>query len=338
MPPTPAPLPSRLPDAFTVADALAAGAPPGRLRARDLEIPFRGVRRRRRSRDARTEFAPDLSPGAQEAQQLLCEIMQRVRDFALILPAGAFFSHATAAVVWGLPLPLRILRQVARALDVAVTDARRGSKAAGIAGHQLRSAMTQTRVRDGIPVTSPATTWALLGPLLSVDELIEVGDAVVHIPRRYGMQRGTPADALATIAQLIAATEAGRRAGAKKLRAALQDIRVGSASPGETRLRLALVRAGLPEPELDVDVYAADGTPIGFTELGYPRWRVLIEYEGDHHRVDRSQWNRDIEKHAACVDADWDPVRVTLQTLAAGVAVARVRAALVRGGWSPDAA
>ena len=197
--------------------------------------------------------------------------------------------------------------------------------------------MTRTSVidRGGFRVTDAPTTWAHLAELLTVDELIEVGDAIVHIPRARGMRRGRVSDAHASVADLEVVA-ACPRPGAGKLRAALPHIRVGSASPGETRVRLSLVSAGLPEPELDFDVIASDGTPIGYTELAYPEHRVLIEYEGDHHRVDAAQWERDIQKHAACAAEGWTVVRITSAQMkpTPGVAVSRVRAALVRAGWT----
>ena len=91
----------------------------------------------------------------------------------------------------------------------------------------------------------------------------------------------------------------------------------------------------MPEPTLDFDVIASDGTAIGFTELAYPEYRLLIEYEGDHHRTDREQWQRDVDKHAACVDEGWQVLRLTSKHLYPSTepAVDRVFTALVRGGW-----
>lgn len=266
-------------------------------------------------------------------------IVRRARVFASAMPEGWFFSHATAAILWSLPLPRRIVRTVweagGRGIDVAAPSPRRAPKAAGVRGHALLPELTGIRVVDGLAATSPATTWALLAPLLSVDELIEVGDAIVHIPRKRGMRRGEPDDALGTLEHLASALEAGRRVGARTLREALPQIRVGSASSGETRVRLACDRAGLPEPALDFDVLSRSGAPIGFTEIAFPEWRTLVEYEGDHHRVDRAQWDRDIEKHAACVAAGWDVVRLTARHVRPSPepAIARIRAALVRAGW-----
>ncbi|WP_156366508.1 hypothetical protein [Microbacterium sp. No. 7] len=279
---------------------------------------------------------------AAQARALRTEIERHARAFATIAPSDGFFSHVTAAVLWNLPLPIRLLRTVLhgetpRGIDVSVPTPRRAPKSAGVRGHALLPALTGIVPHAGLRVTSPATTWALLAPLLSVDELIEAGDAIVRIPRKKGMQRGAPSDALASLTQLARCLDAGRREGIGRLRAALPQIRVGSASVGETRVRLACARAGLPEPDLDFDVFDGDGQAIGFTELAYPAWRLLIEYEGDHHRTDRAQWDRDIEKHAACTAAGWETIRLTARHLreSGAPAVQRVRDALIRAGWHP---
>jgi len=341
------PLPSSLGTEFSLAQARLHGIGESRLLGADLERPFRGARM--------LVLAPlhdrggnqDESPIAREAGELRALIARRARAWSAVARGGWFLSHVTAAVIWGLPVPLRLLRLVIagdpsagaapRGLDVAVLGSRRAPRGQGMRGHQLSPELTSVRERDGCPLASPASVWAQLAPLLQVDELIELGDAIVHIPRRRGMERGSPSDALGTIEQLRDAAFAGRREGVARLRAALPSVRVGSASPGETRVRLAAVRAGLPEPDLDIDVFALDGSAIGYTELGYRARRLLFEYEGDHHRVDRRQWNRDIDKHAACEAAGWSVARLTSAHVYPdpAPAVARMRAALVRTGWRP---
>jgi hypothetical protein len=319
-----------------------------RLRHPHLDAPFWGVRARAAPREQAGAF--DESPLAEEARTLSEAMRRLAHSFAANAVEGCFFSHVTAAVLWELPVPVRELRKAiqlgdgeknagrpVRGIDVAVLSPRRAPRGAGVNGHESAPPLTALRTVDGLRVTSPATTWAMLAPLLTIDELVQVGDAIVHIPRRRGMHRGQASDALGTTDQLEAAMNAGRRQGAARLRAALPLIQVGSASPGETNLRLACIRAGLPEPELDFDVWGADGVAIGYTELAYPKWRVLIEYEGDHHRTDRDQWVRDIDKHAACVAAGWTVIRLTSRHLypTGFAAVTRIRNALIRGGWQP---
>lgn len=322
------------------------------MRHPSLDAPFRGTRLRPSGTTAEsaapaTRIWPDRSPAASEAQELEIEILRRARAFASLAVPGWFFSHVTAAVLWRLPVPLRVVRAAlessdqhgrmipARGIDVAALDPRRAPKAAGVSAHQLSRSLTGLASTQGLTVTGPVTTWAHLAPFLSVDELVEVGDAIVYIPRRRGMQRGTPADAMGTAVQLHTAAQAPYRRHAEKLRDAADLVRVGAASPPETRIRLAVGRAGLPEPELDVDVFALDGAPLGFTELAFPEFMLLVEYEGDHHRTDRDQWRRDVEKHSRCQDAGWRVLRLTSAHVYPSVepAVARIRAALIQAGW-----
>ncbi|WP_417564719.1 hypothetical protein [Microbacterium sp.] len=345
MTPSLTPLPRGLGDGFTVAQARQAGVSARRVRHLSLERPFRGVRM--------VSAAPppipahDESAIRQEAAALTVEITRVARAFALVAPDGSFFSHVTAAVLWNLPVPIRLLRATvretrsnghlvpARGIDVATLGRRRSSKAAGVRGRQISANHVIVSSVDGLPVSSPASTWAMLAAELTVDELVEMGDAIVYIPRKRGMKRGTEDDALGTIADLMAAASTPRRAHRDRLLQAGPLVRVGSASPAETRGRLGFERAGLPTPELDYDVIAADGTAIGFTEFAFVEFALLVECEGDHHRTDRTQWYRDIDKHAACEDAGWRVLRLTSKHLypTTGPAVERVRTALIRAGW-----
>ncbi len=279
----------------------------------------------------------DGSPLTAEAQRLRAIITRRAHGYATKAADHVFFCGATAAVLWGLPLPLRVLRPAAEDIDVAVIAPRRAPRGRGVRGHQLSTASVSVRDMNRLRLASPATVWAQLATALTVEELIAAGDAIVHIPRLRGMARGHPDSALGTGAQLSAAMSTPHRTGVGKLRKAYPYIRIGAASAAETELRLALLRGGLPEPVLDYDVHDANGHPIGFTEIAFPRQRVLVEREGDHHRTDRAQWNRDIDKHAACAAAGWTVIRVTSQHMhpSPEPAVTRVRDALLRAGWRP---
>ena len=79
----------------------------------------------------------------------------------------------------------------------------------------------------------------------------------------------------------------------------------------ETHLRLRLQEWGAPEPELDCDVFDASGRLIGCSEIAYPKIRLALEYEGDHHRTEAPQWNRDIEKYQRYKQNKWEVLRVT---------------------------
>ena len=105
-------------------------------------------------------------------------------------------------------------------------------------------------------------------------------------------------------------------------------------SPLETDLRLALVDAHLPEPELDVEIRDSRGHLVAIADCAYPERRIVIEAEGDHHRTDAAQWARDIERAAALASLGWDVVRATSAHIRGWDrrVVRMVRAALARSG------
>jgi hypothetical protein len=122
-----------------------------------------------------------------------------------------------------------------------------------------------------------------------------------------------------------------RRPGIRRLRQAFDAVRYGSLSPQETRLRLLLVGAGLPEPELNFRV-VRDGRPVAMVDLAYPARRVAIEYLGDIHRTDRAVYREDIARRERLTECGWTVVFLTADDLAGPVprCVLAVRRALAR--------
>lgn len=330
MPRPPAPLPVELAEHFRPADARSVGVGAGRLRARDLAHPFRGVCAR--VRDGATDGAADDddSPLALDRARRAAET-RRAHAASLVLPRHAFLTGRTAAIVaYGVPI------EPGHDLDVAVFAPHRAPRRAGVHAVQVRPKLANVLLVDGLPVASPATAWAMLAPESSVRELVAVGDALVRIPRDDRGRRRSDRQ-LATIEQLRNAAEAGRRPGRGRLLAALRLIRIGSMSPLETEWRLDAIAGGLPEPELDLEVRDAHGRLLGIADAAFPLFQTLVEIEGDHHRTDRAQWNRDIEKMAAYVAAGWEPVRLTSTHIRGPQpsAIPMVRSVLLRRGWTP---
>jgi hypothetical protein len=282
--------PDRTSGAFRVGEAHAGGMSRSRLRAPDLVTPFRGMR---------------LPPGADG-------LLDRCRAYAHHRRVDFAFSHTTAATLFGAPLPFG----ADDSIHVSVRAPGRAPEIVGFVGHKLTAWDTDERM--GLPVTTAEQTWIDLASLLTVEDLVIVGDFLV-----------ADRDPLATresFARAMAASP-GRR-GIARARLASDLIRVGSESPGETRLRLLLGRAGLPEPRLNLDILDA-GRFVARVDLAYPRERVALEYEGDVHRVDRDVWRKDIGRRERVEDLGWRVLRVTAGDLTAPAALLdRVRRSL----------
>jgi hypothetical protein len=270
-----------------------------------------------------------VSPSAPATDER--EALRRLRAYATKMRAETFFTHASSGVIWGIPLP-RGLHDV---VHVGCLHPSRAPRGRGVRGHEISPSMVSIRDHLGFRLASPASTWAQLGSVLSVRDLVAAGDAIVRIPRGPGGRPGEPNSALGSLDQLAAAAEAGRRTGASRLRTALPLIRLGSSSRPESHLRLVLDDAGLPSPVLDVEIRDEAGVLLGITEIAYPDRGVLVEYEGDHHRSDPAQWNRDIAKYERYRAAGFEVVRITSEHLYTRPAEAplRVRDALRAAGW-----
>jgi very-short-patch-repair endonuclease len=192
---------------------------------------------------------------------------------------------------------------------------------AGVVGHRLVAAPETTTV-DGLPVCSHPETWCQLASVLGLDDLIVVAD---HLLTNTTMPEPR---ARRLLAETIEAT---RREGAALLRQALAEARRGSESPGETRTRLLLVRAGLPEPLLNHRIRDAFGRYLGKGDLVWLERKVVLEYEGGQHGLDVDQFRYDVERYERFRDAGWIVIRVTADDLRPerrAALIARVRSRL----------
>lgn len=118
---------------------------------------------------------------------------------------------------------------------------------------------------------------------------------------------------------------------------ALADVRGGVRSACETRLRLLLRDAGLPEPRTAWNLYDQRGTFVAELDLAYPERLVAVEYDGRVHAADPRQFARDADRWDAIRAQGVDLVRILSHHLVGdgSAAVEKVRAALVRAGWTP---
>ena len=117
----------------------------------------------------------------------------------------------------------------------------------------------------------------------------------------------------------------GRR-GIRRARVALSLVDPGAESPRETWLRLLLIDAGYPHPSTQIPVYGDYGELVAVLDMGWENVKLAVEYDGDHHRSDRRQFNKDIRRAESLAEMGWTLVRVTAEDTAGGV-IARVSAA-----------
>jgi hypothetical protein len=166
----------------------------------------------------------------------------------------------------------------------------------------------------GVKITTSART------ALDIACRYPVGKAVAAID---SLARAT--DLKMADVELLAERYKGRR-GIRRARKTLDLVDAGAESPRETWLRLLLIRAGFPPPQTQIPVYDEYGQLAAVLDMGWENIKLAVEYDGDHHRTDRRQFNKDIRRAEALTSLGWIDVRVTAVDTEGGV-IARVSAA-----------
>ena len=216
-----------------------------------------------------------------------------------------FFSHVTAALIHGIWLPLELERQPL--LDVSVHKPVRAPRDRRIRGHHLVPRVGLVEEKDGFRVASPVETWCQLATCLTLAQLIVAGDALLQHGRAH------PDEVRA--AMLAAADDAARPMSRTARSEAVRAVRPGSRSPQESALRVLLMQAGLPEPEVNGRVLDGQGRFVAECDLVYRAARVVIEYEGDEHRTSKKVFRNDIRRYELLKDLGWRVIRVTADDL-----------------------
>lgn len=211
-----------------------------------------------------------------------------VRAGAALLAVGdgAVVARHTAAGLWGGVVPEPKHRDTVHLVVAPGQHVR----TAGIDARQ-RSQINSVRL-EGLPVTSPVQTFCDLAEDLDLVELVVLGDSLVHRRRT-------------TTQDLIQAASGFTGPGAALARRAASYVRAGVDSPMETRVRMLLVLAGLPEPAVNVILRHADGHWEFRLDLAYPQWRIAIEYDGRQHAESTTQWVRDVGRRETLDTRGW---------------------------------
>jgi hypothetical protein len=299
---------SDLPTApFTLEEATAAGIKQAHLwRRKDIDPVSRGL-----YRPAEWDF--DLEAAA--------------RSLSAASP-GAWISHVTAAKLHGFCLPpwLSDSNELHLSKPRNLPSVRRK----GVTGHTLTVSCGEVELVRGIWISTRSRTWLDLARVLPVKELVCIGDELIRSPRLEFEQRDEPFTTIAALRTMV--NRHKNLQGVVRAKEALDLMRVGSDSAPESMLRLAMLDAGLPEPELQVQLRPND--PLSpSADLGYRKRRVAIQYDGGHH-LEEEQMFSDRRRDKAFTAAGWTVLVFNKADLADdfGAAVRHIKKAL-RSAW-----
>lgn len=214
-----------------------------RVRSGDL------VRLRRGAVRERADLTPD------ESLRLAIDATARV------IHHGTFFSHRSAALLLGLPVFLRndTLVEVVRTMGGHATTTTRLHARAAVLQPEDEHCI------DGLPVTSLTRTTLDLVRTLPFAQAVMVADAAL----RLGANRDV----------LLGRLQPGR--GCRMAERALLFADAASESAGESESRAVIAGAGLPVPELQVEIRDGRGHFVARPDFLWRGKRVVGEYDGE---------------------------------------------------------
>ncbi len=205
-----------------------------------------------------------------------------------------------------------------------IQDSRSGP--VGIVIHSDKLWPDEVTVVRGVPATSLARTAFDLGRRMGNGE-----EGVIQAVIRVDAMLQATALKMNGLDPLLLRHKGVR--GMCQLRRVLDLADDGAESPQETRLRLLLTWAGLRPSHTQINVY--DGYAlVGRLDMGYPEWKVGVQYDGAQHWEDPRQRALDIEQDVAYRDLGWRIVRVGADLIRNRQAtiIRRVRAELRAAG------
>lgn len=272
--------------------------------------PFIGSAAVRRGEFTRRSLARECRPIYRDVYlhrdiEMTAQLKARAAWLATRMPLCGLSAAAVLGTKWLDPVaPAEVLRQDRHSQS-------------GVLCRSYRVAAAEICDVDGLPATTPARTAFDIGRGWRPDKSVPILDALLAAT-------GIDVAAIAAVAE----SWPGVR-GVKHLRSVLGLLDGGAESPQETRLRLILVRGGLPKPTTQIE-FAHLRIRV---DLGWREWKVAVEYDGVQHWTDGRQRSWDIERIALLEAEGWSVMRVSAEMLTRPqVIVDRVRAKLRAAG------
>jgi hypothetical protein len=240
----------------------------------------------------------------------------RCKAWAGVLPTDAAFGLGTAAALFGAADP------EPGGLHVVLRPRSVLPQHAPLVVHARRLDDEDVVELDGLRLTSGAQTYLDLAARLWAPDLLALGDALMragHLDASDLQRRLHRAD---------------RVRGVVRARQWAPHLSEKAASQRESWLRYWLLVSDLPDPVIQAPILDRQEREVAHADLGYPAWKVALEYEGRQH-AERGQFGRDIDRYSLMAADGWLLLRFAAHHGSAAV-VDRTRRALLSRGWRPS--
>ncbi|CAN5287909.1 DUF559 domain-containing protein [soil metagenome] len=249
-----------------------------RLRASDLQHPFRGV---------------------YVAEAIEMNFLTRCRALQSTMSPTARFSDETAARIQGIPLPPG---RESHRLHVTVAAPQRAPTGTLVTGHSRRIEPGDSREWHGLRISSPEQTWCEIAATLDLGHLVAAGDFLIH--HRH------PLTSRSRLADAASRLRGGR--GYRIVPEALSLLDDRAESPQESRLRVVLTKAGIVT-QSNFPIRTRRGDRFR-ADLAIPACLVILEYQGDYHR-DPQQFRADMTRVSKLEAEGWSVIQINANDL-----------------------
>lgn len=252
-----------------------------------------------------------------EAELLLRAAHAHLGPESTLVLGSALRMHGIAGVV-GRTIP-----------QLAVPPGLEKHQRPGVQIHVWQIADDQRVYVEGLPVTSIHRTLADTTRHLPRLQAVSCLDSALHLG-------AVTVDDLQQVRALMR-----RRRHCVAGRARLAEARIGAQSPLETRVRLRATDGGFPPDALQVPITTANGTVIGYGDIGYHlpngTW-LVVEADGRAvHELPEAILHDRHRQNAFTGQAGAATIRFTwADTLAPHTIPSVLRPALSRAGWRPN--
>jgi hypothetical protein len=222
--------------------------------------------------------------GVYVATQAPDDLSMRIAMLLLVVPPDCFVVDRTAAWLHGAVMALAPNDHLAPPAVSMFRHADHGRLRNAIARSGERTVLARDLMEvGGICVTTPLRTALDLGRLLHRDQALACLDALLRL-------------GVFTREELLA--ELGRLKGQRGIRqlrvlAPLADGR--AESPGESVLRLRWLDAGLPRPQLQIEIVEG-GRTIYLLDIGLEELLFAVEYDGEDWHSERADREYDDDR------------------------------------------
>lgn len=210
----------------------------------------------------------------------------------------AVASHRSAAALWQLPAGRRDITEI-------TCPRWRRARHVGVLVHESTAieAIDLTEVHR-IPCTSAARTLFDLARALGPVAL----DINIDAALRQGLT------SVPDLTELLGRLGGRGRRGSQRFRTALADRSPADRlpeSPPERLLARFLVAQGLPAPVTQFEIRDGQGRLVARSDLAYPQWAIVIEYDSFQEHVGKGPLVRDAARRNKITRAGFLPLTAT---------------------------